>query len=276
MPSLREELHEPLEAVRAESGALFSELAATAAFTKGSTGAEEEDRVQRHLDALAQLEKTLADKMLLIAQHQANQAKIAPLLVHVRERDERQRAAIARIAALRQDLRAQLAAADASRQEWENAQAAPLDYGDVLEYAQRLARYTSAPPGYRLQGDHVDGVGAGVQTSARPAPDYNQNPSRAAAYYDPAMPSIPQQLPFPSDMLMRQGRLYMDAAVDTAADAGAASGAAEGASGADARHVRAADTAAGTAEPTDTGAGPTALEAYAMDDDDAFDLDLNP
>lgn len=132
----------------------------------------------------------------------------------------------------------------------------------VLEYAQRLARYTSAPPGY-----HLAELQAGATHNAQSAQqaDYNPEATRAAAYYDPAIPSMPQEMPFPSDRLMRQGILYADAASGGSMPADAAPGAAADGPAQDENNM--------AQEPV---ASLTALDSFAMDDDDAFDLDLNP
>lgn len=127
----------------------------------------------------------------------------------------------------------------------------------MLDYAQRLARFTSAPPGYRL------GAGDG----AAGAREYNPNAERAAGYYDPAIPSMRQELPFPSDMLMRQGILYADAAAEgTAATMPVDEGAAP-----------AAAPAAQPEEPAHPPSPPPrALDAFAGEEEEAFDLNLNP
>lgn len=125
-----------------------------------------------------------------------------------------------------------------------------------------MARYTSAPPGYRLQPDPQ--APKGDDRSQRLAPDYNPDATRAAGYYDPAIPTMPQELPFPSDRLMRQGILYADAA------GGVLQPEPSGVP------PEAAAAAAGGMEVEPPAPAPAALESYAMDDDDAFDLDLNP
>lgn len=129
----------------------------------------------------------------------------------------------------------------------------PLDYHRVLAYAQRLARYTSAPPGYRLEPPEAP---AADDAPLHLAPEYNQKAARAAGYYDPAIPPMPQELPFPSDRLMRQGILYADAAGG----------------------VPPPEAPAPVQETIDAAPAPApaALDTFAMDDEDAFDLDLNP
>ena len=101
------------------------------------------------------------------------------------------------------------------------------------------------------------------------APDYNPKATRAAGYYDPEMPSMPQEFPFPSDRLLRQGILYADAAGVISQP--------EDTRGSDAGQ----DTDAGLDQSASTTLAESnqphhALETFAMDDEDAFDLDLNP
>lgn len=136
----------------------------------------------------------------------------------------------------------------------------PLLTQDILEYAQRLARYTSAPSSYTLE---AQGATLGTSGSAQKA-DYNPTAARAAGYYDPEIPLMAQELPFPSDRLMRQGILYADASqmVGTAPDVEAQAGV--------------TSPAESTLEETAPPAPLAALDSFAMDDEDAFDLDLNP
>jgi len=86
---------------------------------------------------------------------------------------------------------------------------------------------------------------------------------RAASYYDPEIPTMPQELPFPSDRLMRQGLLYAEAA-----------GVAPAAS--DTEAVVEVDSVEAPSDDAQRAAALPALDTFADDDDDAFDLDLNP
>ncbi|KAI3626832.1 hypothetical protein GLX27_001503 [Malassezia furfur] len=260
MGTLQAELGGVLGALRTHAQSLFDELARNAALDQH--GADETDAIGEHLAALASLEASLPTTLGLAAAHQANQARLDPLLQRIKERDTLQRDSIAQIASLRSELQALLDAADAERDEMQRAEDEPLSPTAVLAYAQRLARYTSAPPGYRLQPDPQ--APKGDDHAQRLAPDYNPHATRAAGYYDPAIPTMPQELPFPSDRLMRQGILYADAAggvLQPEPGGAPAEAAAAAASGMD-------------VEPP--APAPAALESYAMDDDDAFDLDLNP
>ena len=104
----------------------------------------------------------------------------------------------------------------------ERAEKQPIGHSTLLTYAQRLAQYTSAPPGYKLpqvaaankpsnearaKTEEGTGEGEGKEEQLTLGADYNQYAKRAAAYYDPAIPSMPQEMPFPSDAMMRQGIL---------------------------------------------------------------------
>ena len=76
------------------------------------------------------------------------------------------------------------------------------------------------------------------------------------------MPTTPHELPFPSDRLMRQGILYADAASSTTESAR------------DTEHDTTNKDAVGA--PAEEVKDTPVLDSFAMDEDDAFDLDLNP
>ena len=121
----------------------------------------------------------------------------------------------------------------------------------MLQYAQRLARFTSAPPGYRPGGDAAHATTHGYDTNAK----------RAAGYYNPTISTMRQEMPFPSDTLMRQGILYADAAAAGVAPPADA--------------TRATDAPDEYAAPSPSS---HVLDTFGMheEEDDAFDFELNP
>ncbi|PKI83874.1 hypothetical protein MVES1_002367 [Malassezia vespertilionis] len=251
-------LETTLAAFQEHTTQLFNALNAQASLVVHDAQARDTS-VAEHLAALEKLDASLGPTLAMAATHQANQARLNPLLQEVKQRDAQQRDAIAEIASMRGELQSLLQMGEAERDEMQRAEQNPLLYKDVLHYAQRLSKYTAAPPGYRLevQNEGVQSNGPAVRLAA----DYNQQAARAAGYYDPAISSMAQDLPYPSDRLMRQGILYADAAADGVQP--------EPGQGSAPTHDT---TEASTAhEPV-----PEALDAFAMDDDDAFDLDLNP
>ena len=113
MGTLQAELGGVLGALRTHAQSLFDELARNAALDQH--GADETDAIGEHLAALASLEASLPTTLGLAAAHQANQARLDPLLQRIKERDTLQRDSIAQIASLRSELQALLDAADAER-----------------------------------------------------------------------------------------------------------------------------------------------------------------
>ncbi|WFD43418.1 hypothetical protein MPSI1_002079 [Malassezia psittaci] len=265
--TLQEELNEVLHAMQAHTNTLFETLSQNASVHRWR-GTSKHD-VNEILSSLSRLDASLQSTLANAAEHQANQAKIEPLVSQIQQRDTQQKNSIAQLAKMRSELQVLLRAADEQREELQRAEKDPLSAADVLAYAQRLARYTSAPPGYRLNPEPRKEDTEDAEIPYKLAPDYNPKATRAAGYYDPEMPSMPQEFPFPSDRLLRQGILYADAAgvvsqpedsreTDTRQDADA---------------ELSQNTSATFAE---TNQPHHALESFAMDDEDAFDLDLNP
>lgn len=253
MAALQDELSASLDECWTHVSGLFGALARRTELVGGASDADALDEIGAHYAALESLDKGFAAQLKRAAEHAANQRKLDALVAHIEARDASMRAGIGRLAALRDELYAMVVPAEKEIAALDAAEAEPMDYKSVLEYAQRLARYTSAPPGYRL--------GAAPDAPA----EYN-TAARAAGYYDPAIPGMAQELPFPPDMVMRQGILYEDAA--------------------NMAGVRREEPGAPAPETMDTedappqaaAPAPAALDAFgaADDDDEGLDLDLNP
>lgn len=259
--SLRDEVHATLTVFEQDVKDLFSSMSQEAAL-EASSSKRDTPASKVRIHALADRHAELVRLTHVIAQHQANQAKIIPLVAEIKSRDAQQRATIARLTVLRDELRALREAGAKEAQALERAEAAPVAAQDVLDYAQRLAKYTSAPPGYQL----ADLQASAVQPSKAAQADYNPDATRAAAYYDPIIPNMPQELPFPTDRIMRQGILYADAAMESAVAVLPEQG---------------SDTGAPPPEEMPEATMPThgafpVLDSFGTDDEDAFDLDLNP
>ncbi|CCU98604.1 unnamed protein product [Malassezia sympodialis ATCC 42132] len=261
--SLRDEVHATLTVFEQDVKDLFSSMFREAALEARSSKPDTPASLAK-IQSLADRHAELVQLTHVIAQHQENQSRIMPLVAEIKSRDAQQRATIARLTVLRDKLRALREAGATEAQALERGEAAPLIAQDVLDYAQRLAKYTSAPPGYQLS----DLQAGAVQPSKAAQADYNPDATRAAAYYDPMIPSMPQELPFPTDRIMRQGILYADAAMESGVGA-AEQGGEIAASGAPAPGEMPETTI-----PTH-GALPV-LDSFGTDDEDAFDLDLNP
>lgn len=120
MGTLQAELGGVLEALRSHTQSLFCELSQSAALER--QGGSGEEAVATHLAALASLDRSLVRTLSMAAQHQANQAKLEPLVAQIQERDALQRASIAHVAALRSELQALVDAADAERDELQTAE----------------------------------------------------------------------------------------------------------------------------------------------------------
>lgn len=175
------------------------------------------------LSALHDVDQLLASRIQLAHQHAVNQAKIERLQAQAKRRDKETRQAILEFSQISGELAEITRLSEEEVASIERAEKRPVGHATLLAYAQRLARYTSAPPGYKLPqvaaatktneegGNKSEAPAEGAATAAEEAltlgPDYNQYAKRAAAYYDPAIPSMPQEMPFPSDAMMRQGIL---------------------------------------------------------------------
>lgn len=167
------------------------------------------------LQALEDVDKLLAQRIKTARQHAVNQARIERMQRQAKARSRQSRRAILELSGMKNDLQDML---DSSRGEIKairRAERAPLGHKVILSYAHRLAKYTSAPPGYQLPQiaapptakAETAGDTKAEEKKLTLGPEYNQYAKRAAAYYDPAMPSMPQEMPFPSDAMMRQGVL---------------------------------------------------------------------
>lgn len=98
--------------------------------------------------------------------------------------------------------------------------------------------------------------------------DYNQYAKRAAAYYDPAIPSMPQEMPFPSDAMMRQGILNSSEMLEGAPMAEQPVGGQVGMVEDESEAMLGADFATSYSHLREE-------QREEVDDEDAFDLDLN-
>lgn len=172
------------------------------------------------LSALQEVDQLLSSRLEIAHQHAINQRRIEELQAHAKRRDRATRQAILELSRIQSELAEIARLSEEEVASMDRAEKQPIGHSTLLAYAQRLARYTSAPPGYKLPQI------ASAATQAKDAPtsvkadqdgepaeqialgaDYNQYAKRAAAYYDPAIPSMPQEMPFPSDAMMRQGIL---------------------------------------------------------------------
>ena len=178
--------------------------------------------------ALHEVDQLFSSRIQMAHEHAINQTKIEALQARAKQRDSETRRAILELSAIQSELAEIARLSEDEVASIERAEKQPVGHATLLAYAQRLARYTSAPPGYKLPrvasaaAGHAKEVGEaavksepgqGQGADRQPAeqislgPDYNQYAKRAAAYYDPAIPSMPQEMPFPSDAMMRQGIL---------------------------------------------------------------------
>lgn len=120
MGTLQAELGDVLRALRTHAQSLFDELAQNSALNRQNSRRDE--AVATHLAALSSLDKSLVETLSMAAVHQANQARLDPLLAQIKERDTRQRQSIAHIATLRSELQALVDAADEERGEMQRAE----------------------------------------------------------------------------------------------------------------------------------------------------------
>lgn len=172
------------------------------------------------LNALSQVDQLFSSRIAIAQKHAANQARIEFLKSQAKRRDRQTRQAILELSKIQSELSEISRLSEEEVKSIERAERGKVGHLTVLGYAQRLAKYTSAPPGYKLpqlssssstsasanvglKGEEGEGGGEGISLG----PDYNQYAKGAAAYYDPAIPSMPQEMPFPSDAMMRQGIL---------------------------------------------------------------------
>ncbi|TKY88914.1 hypothetical protein EX895_002155 [Sporisorium graminicola] len=175
------------------------------------------------LSALHDVDQLLASRIQVAHQHAINQSRIERLQAQAKRKDRETRRAILELSQIQSELSEITRLSEDEVASIERAEKQPIGHATLLAYAQRLARYTSAPPGYKLPqlasataaqdkdaGEAVkteQGVDGAPAEQISLGPDYNQYAKRAAAYYDPAIPSMPQEMPFPSDAMMRQGIL---------------------------------------------------------------------
>ncbi|EST08828.1 Mediator complex, subunit Med4 [Kalmanozyma brasiliensis GHG001] len=175
------------------------------------------------LAALQDVDQLFSSRIQIAHEHAVNQARIERLQAQAKRRDKETRQAILELSRIQAELAEIARLSEEEVASIERAEKQPIGHETLLAYAQRLARYTSAPPGYKLPqvssaAITVNGTSDAVKAEGEAAEgqpaeqislgaDYNQYAKRAAAYYDPAIPSMPQEMPFPSDAMMRQGIL---------------------------------------------------------------------
>ncbi|CDR88845.1 uncharacterized protein (C-terminal fragment) [Sporisorium scitamineum] len=177
------------------------------------------------LSALQDVDQLFSSRIQIAHQHAINQSRIEKLQAQAKRKDRETRQAILELSQIQSELSEITRLSEDEVASIERAEKQPIGHTTLLAYAQRLARYTSAPPGYKLpqvasasaaaagqgkeSGEAVKSEGADGQAAEQISlgPDYNQYAKRAAAYYDPAIPCMPQEMPFPSDAMMRQGIL---------------------------------------------------------------------
>lgn len=289
MRSLQEEVHECVQVLETRTTEIFSELAQACSLER--TGETVNLRPWVHEKNLALTQAELFRLVDAAVQHQENQMRLTPLIERIKERDTKQRQTIMRVSELQTELLALLERGVRNAKDMKKAESTPIYYNDILEYAQRLARYTSAPRGHRLQEASQVNEATGdtsiaaaqsqkaSQTNSKASEqhqqhhiefgksDYNQNATRAMSYYDPVIPETPQELPFPSDRLMRQGILYADAAKEDGVMTEPTDATAQSSTKEEHELVESQKPAVPSVP---------VLDSFAMDTDDAFDLDLNP
>lgn len=261
MRPLRDEVHDYVHAIEDRTTKLFTRIAEEGSLERSGTVLD--TIAWDDVLSMTQAQTELVKLVEMTALHQENQSRIDALIESIKACEERQRRTISLVNELQTDLLALLRHGEREAENIRRAEVMPISSKDILEYAQRLARYTSAPRGYTLESlttpaaePHQPGQGSGQKG------DYNDQAERAKFYYDPVMPTTPHELPFPSDRLMRQGILYADAASSTTESAR------------DIEHDTTNKDAVGA--PAEEVKDIPVLDSFAMDEDDAFDLDLNP
>ncbi|CCF48699.1 hypothetical protein NDA11_005678 [Ustilago hordei] len=231
------------------------------------------------LTALSEVDQLFSSRIELARQHALNQARIERLEAQAKKRDRETRQAILELSKIHSEL-SEISRMSQEEVAWmERAEKRPIGHSTLLAYAQRLAKYTSAPPGYKLPqvaAARSEGVGkreeeegeGGEEKAISLGADYNQYAKRAAAYYDPAIPSMPQEMPFPSDAMMRQGILNSSEMLE----------------GAPMAEQPAAGEVEMVEDQSEAMLGADFATSYShlreeqreeVDDEDAFDLDLN-
>lgn len=263
MRPLQDEVHAAIHGLETRTTELFVQIAKESSL--GNTKSKSNPHVWNEVLVLTRAQADLAGLLELAAQHQANQARIDTLIESIKATEAKQRRTILRVNELHSELRALVERGEKGAQEMYCAESRPLSSKDILDYARRLARYTSAPSGYELDAEKSEHGGA--QQPSQPAQqhnDFNDHAEHARSYYDPVIPTMPHEMPFPSDRLMRQGILYADAVQSDSSMLEAVQ----------------ADTPAqmpGKEEaPVENNKDMPVLDSFAMDEDDVFDLDLNP
>ncbi|PWN49166.1 hypothetical protein IE53DRAFT_388631 [Violaceomyces palustris] len=185
--------------------------------------------IQQILALLSERDRRLATRIETARKHHANQLKIKRLVRRATQRDATTRKAIQMLNGMNSELEEIVELAREEEKAIQAAERDPIQYDVLLSYAQKLSRYTSAPPGFKLPKLEPSSPPPGdkptqseqqgdLNQSLSLGPDYNQAAKRATGYYDPAMPSMPQEMPFPSDALMRQGILNLQAGASALLD----------------------------------------------------------
>ncbi|KAK0523303.1 hypothetical protein OC834_005956 [Tilletia horrida] len=217
--------------------------------------------------------------------HTIQQHTISALVTVQRARDDARRAQIEKLSAMKAELDRLVKRGREERREAEKAEAEPLAYKHVLNYASYISRITSAPPGYRPPGVSAKDEKAEGSSAAAAAQEQQQLQQQQQQQQQQHI-----DWPFPSEAQMRRGALAAAAAARAAAGADdLGPGAATAAAAAAPRH---GGTAAAEAAGLDVQQVPQNFPLpdqhhppqhqghyghpdQQMDTEDAFDLDLN-
>ncbi|KAL9937609.1 hypothetical protein V8E36_003154 [Tilletia maclaganii] len=201
-------------------------------------------------------------------QHVLQQHRIDALVQVQQNRDTARKAQIERLSAMKAELDRMVKRGREERRAAEKAEAEPLPYRHVLNYASYLSRITSAPPGYRPPGSAAkEEEGTSSQ---------QQQQQQQQQHID---------WPFPSEAQMRRGALAAAAAAATTSgpsdDAAPRTqeGATTASTGADAVAAAAGGIQLQQPAQQQSFAQQAHMHHYAaqepVDNEDAFDLDLN-
>ncbi|KAE8219647.1 hypothetical protein CF319_g6692 [Tilletia indica] len=154
------------------------------------------------LNTLHSLDEHLQVTLLhtLLPTHTAQQHTIDALVQVQRTRDQGRKEEIERLSQMKAELDSLVRRGREEKKEADRAEAEPLSYKHILNYASYLSRVTSAPPGHRPPG-----FGVGIKEDPSTDPQQQQQQQQ-----QPQM-----DWPFPSEAQMRRGALAAAAAART-------------------------------------------------------------
>ena len=189
------------------------------------------------LRSLQDVDERIRRHLKLARKHASNQARIEWLKEGMRIRDERVKTNLRELNSIKKQLDSieQVTGKEVKNMhkaersgcscgpDWEGRATEPshctfsdpISFDDLLSYASRLSSITSAPPGFKLPTNvrlptppPTQEAEDGGKEGATDGEDEEKG-KRAAptAYYDPKMPGMPEQLPFPDEGMMRRGAL---------------------------------------------------------------------